>query len=214
MTPDTSNGYITRGERRTAQVPSSWTGPANGRSVANHFDRKGTAPAVQAQTEPERKPGLHVYGKSSAFTIKPGNSAKGVPVVYIEAAAMKPESGNFNWESKIIVILTPEEQLHVLAVALNYLPRATGKHLGPERHKWFEIEHQGQNLYLKVGQGKTVRAAPIGAADAFKLAALVSAQIRRSIPANADSDLHLLLRRVFAPLANAPPTTDIERTRV
>jgi len=200
-----------RGDRqngRTAQVPisSSAPSPAKGRTgVVHHFDRIA-GPAAQAQVQAtapnDGKQRVHIYGKACAFTIEAGQSTRGAPVVYIAAAA-KRDSRSFDWENKINVMLTPAEQLHVLAVALDYLPRTAGKHHGPERDKWFAIENQKTHLYLRVGQGKTVRAAPINAADTFWLGAIVYLQVQKAMRADSDSGLHVLLRQAFAPIANA-----------
>jgi len=212
-----------RGDRqdgRTAQVPLCFPAPspAKGRTgVVHHFDRIA-GPAARAQvlaTAPnDGKQRVHIYGKTCAFTIEAGQSAKGAPVVYIFAAA-KRDSRGFDWENKITVMLTPSEQLHMLAVALDYVPRTAGKHHGPERDKWFAIENQKTHLYLRVGQGKTVRAAPIDAADTFWLGAVMYLQVHKAMQADADSGLHVLLRQAFAPIANAAAAAakEIERPK-
>jgi len=179
---------------------------AKGRTwVVNHFDRTAspTVPVrVQADAPNDGKQRLHIYGKTCAFTIEAGQSPKGAPVVYIAAAA-KRDSRGFDWENKITVTLTPAEQLQVLAVALGYVPCAAGKHHGAERDKWFAIENQKAHLYLRIGQGTTVRSAPIDAADTFWLGAVVYLQVHNAVQAGADSGLPVLLRQAFAPIANA-----------
>jgi len=103
----------------------------------------------------------------------------------------------------------------VLAVALDYIPRTVGKHHGPERDTWFTVENQKTHLYLRVGQGKTVRAAPIDAADTFWLGAVMYLQVHKAMQADGDSGLHVLLRQAFTPMANAVAAAarEIERPK-
>lgn len=147
-----------------------------------------------------RTASLHIYGKQAALTIEAGQSPKDAPVVFVEAAAAKGETG-YDWDSKIRLMLTFSEMLHTLAVFLNHLPCTAGKNHGPDRDKWFEIEHQARHVFMKIGQGKIVRAVRIDSEDAFRFAALLSAQIRQNVPAGAQADIHLLLRHIVAPMA-------------
>ena len=90
----------------------------------------------------------------------------------------------------------------VLSVLTAALPQATVERATPEG-KWMQVLHQGASLFIKVGQGKSIRAVPVGPADAFRLATLLTAQLRLGTPANARSDVAELMRTVLAPMLNA-----------
>ena len=175
-------------------------------SMINCFNRQPDDPlpvvvgmSTRAATAPVGN-SLHVYGKQSALTIQSGKSPKAADVVFIEAAS-KTDAG-YDWANKLTLMLTRSEMLHVLAVILNYLPSTTGRHHGPQRDKWFEVERQTHQVYMKVGQGKTVRAIAVSTEDCFLFAALLLAQIRKSIPDGAHGDVVTLLRQII-PMANA-----------
>jgi hypothetical protein len=149
----------------------------------------GPSSAAQQVAPPTiERDSFHVYGGKAAIEFSPGTNVRGKAVVFIDAAvATGPRS--YDWATKIRTMLTPDEMLIALAVMLNDAPAAKFMNHGEAKDKWIEIIHQGATVFFKVGQAKSVRAIPIGPTEVFKLAALLTAQVRKNAPEGARMDV-------------------------
>jgi hypothetical protein len=157
---------------------------------------------VPTLATPERCHEFHIYGATAALTVTAGRNRNGDAVLFIDAApATSPRY--FDWTRKLRLMLTPNEIIVALAVAIGDLPSATFKHHGTAKDKWVELKHQASHLFIKIAQGQTVHAVPVGPADTFKLAALLTAQIQSNVPAAAQAGVIALVRTTVAKMLNA-----------
>ncbi len=159
----------------------------------------GAAPTLVPKAPENKAEGFHIYGGKAALTVEPGENRNGKPVVFIDAAPAIGER-QYDWEQKIRLMLTPAEVVTALAVTLGYLPSCEFKNHGEDSDKWFVIENQKKNLFIKIGQGKTLRAVPVAAFDAFRFGAILSAQARKQLPQLAAADVQTLVRLIVAPM--------------
>ena len=178
-----------------------WQLPDSRETMVYHGDRSHLLPTLAAI--PARED-FHIYGGAAALTVSPGKNKGGCAVVFIDAAeANQPRQ--YDWSNKITLMLTPEEMVVVLAVVTGGVRGASFNHHGKTKDKWMQIQHQGPNLFIKVGQANLVRAIPLGPADAFKLAALLTSQIKCNVPEGARADVAYLVRSTVAPMLITPP---------
>jgi len=192
---------------RPVLVPAPAQNAARAPTAIPHGQASGPVPVVRPPGAPpvpvpapeSKADGFHIYGGKAALTVEPGENRNGKPVVFIDAAPAIAER-KYDWEQKIRLMLTPSEVVNVLAVALGYIPSAEFKNHGEDSDKWFVVENQKKNLFIKVGQGKTLRAVPVSAFDAFRFAAVLTAQVRKQVPQQAAADIQTLVRLVAAPM--------------
>ncbi|WP_240224732.1 hypothetical protein [Rheinheimera hassiensis] len=136
--------------------------------------KQTTQPFVEPRIE-------HVgYGKNAAFQFSSGKSRSGLHTVFMESAKRlnpnDPNNRDYNWQKKILLQLTASELPIVIAVLMGQLPSCEFKNHGPQ-NKWFSIENQGKNFYMKMGASQMeMNVAPISLVDAlqFGTIALVS----------------------------------------
>jgi len=142
---------------------------------------------------------FHIYGGKAALTVSPGENRKRNAVVFIDAApATAPLT--YAWSDKITLMLTPDEILITLAVVMGQVGYAKFNNHGEAKDKWFEIEHQNKSIFIKIGQAQKMRAIPVSPPDAYKLAAVLTAQVRRNTPQGARADVANLVRTVVGPM--------------
>ena len=103
----------------------------------------------------------------------------------IRAAPIRPD-GKPDWERQVSMILTFDETLRALTVTLDHLPQAWGQGSARQTGRWFEVIHQGKTLCLGVAGGGAIHRVEITPGDAFRLSALLLAQVRKQIPAGVD----------------------------
>jgi len=177
-----------------------WRSHGARKTMVCHGDRSHQVPTL---TENRARDAFHIYGGTAALTVSPGRNKAAQAVVFIDAAeASQPRQ--YDWSNKITLMLTPEEMIIALAVVTGSAPSASFKHHGKGKDKSLQIEHQGQNVFFKVGQANLARAIPAGPADAFKFAALLTAQIKSNVPDGARQDVTQLIRSTVVPMLNAP----------
>jgi hypothetical protein len=182
-----------------------WRLPDSRETMVGHGERSHLVPTLA--TIPARED-FHIYGGTAALTVSPGKNKAGYAVVFIDAAeANQPRQ--YDWGSKITVMLTPEEMIVALAVVTGGVPSASFKHHGKTKDKWMQIQHQGSNVFIKVGQANVVRAIPLGPVDAFNFAALLTAQIKSNVPEGARADVTQLVQSTVVPMlaTPSPPAT-------
>jgi hypothetical protein len=172
--------------------------PRRARSgVVRHGEPSPHVPTVVRPSGVE----FHVYGKSAALKISAGASRSGEPVAFVSAAAASATRA-YDWATKTTLMLNLREIAIALSVLTAEQPWAKLERNAPDG-KWMQILHQGANLFIQVGQGKSIHAVPVGPADAFRLATLLTTQLRLGKPAYVCSDVVELVRMVLTPMLNA-----------
>lgn len=195
------------------------TAPSATKRVVDHPAAHGAEFGREAGRDDFEVPGAfakywseHVYGRF-AFAFDATTGPTGRPTVGIDAAERAPGAGRQApglWDDKIRLHLTAIELPEVIAVLLGWLPRCEFKHHGPAKDKGFELEHQGQNLFIKVFRPKTVRAVAIDPEGALRVAHLMLHQFCRArglMSADGICDFSAamnLIKTVYVPMRLAP----------
>jgi hypothetical protein len=129
-------------------------------------------------------------------------------VVFVDAAKAMGEPGQdaarkFDWGNKLRFMLTTAEIKRLAAVAVGKVRSIKFDNHGDDSNKWMSVEHQGPNLFIKVGQASTMYAVPADDDATFNLAALLISQIEKNSPAGAKHYIQGLLSGVTAAMLNA-----------
>lgn len=148
----------------------------------------------------------HVYGGKAALCWDVDETKNGDATIRLEAAKAIGER-KYDWGNKITIQLTRDELPCVAAVFLGILPRTEGKNhgVGDQQGKGFEIEHQGNKLFIKVfAPQKPPCAVPVSPEDAFTVAGLLVRQIRKGKPWLSGNDIMAMLRAIIGRMKTQP----------
>ena len=148
----------------------------------------------------------HVYGGKAALCWDVDQTKNGDHTIRLEATKAIGER-KYDWSSKITIQLTRDELPCVAAVFLGILPRTEGRNhgIGDQQGKGFEIEHQGNKLFIKVfAPNKPPCAVPVSPEDAFTVASLLVRQIRKGKPWLSGNDIMSMLRAIIGRMKNQP----------
>lgn len=141
----------------------------------------------------------HVYGGKAALCWDVDQTKNGDYTIRLEAAKAIGER-RYDWSNKITIQLTRDELPCVAAVFLGILPNTEGKNhgVGDQQGKGFEIQHQGNKLFVKVfAPQKPPCAVPVSPEDAFTVASLLVRQIRKGKPWLSGNDIMTMLRAII-----------------
>lgn len=141
----------------------------------------------------------HVYGGKAALCWDVDQTKNGDPTIRLEAARSVGER-KFDWASKITIQLTRDELPCVAAVFLGILGSTEGRNhgVGDQQGKGFEIQHQGNKLFVKVfAPNQSPCAVPVSPEDAFTVASLLVRQIRKGKPWLSGNDIMTMLRAII-----------------
>ena len=194
-----------------SNLPTIPQAPNSRQSMLWHGTPGSVVPTVARRDTREE---FHIYSATAALTVSAGRNRNGEAVIFIDAAAaIAPH--RYDWANKICMMLTPDEIPLALAVAAGNLRTTRFAHHGPQKDKWAELHHQGTSLFIKIAQGKRVYAVPVSPIDTFKLAALLTAQIRCNVPDAATTDVASLITMTLAKMQSArvPPHPTASQTR-
>lgn len=147
---------------------------------------------------------VKAYASTAALTAEPTfvqkgrDEGEGALFHTVSLDISQGSAPRYEWQSKLTVRLTAQELPVFLAVLLGWVPRAEGRHHGPQKDKGFEIEHQGNKVFFKITQARQgVRAIPLTGADLLALSGLVTHQLLKNMPwLTSDSLLALLKNTV------------------
>lgn len=161
------------GQGRPAAANES-RAPAEQASAAGEAPRvpQRTAPASAAATPqpPERKPGRHVYGGKGAMCFQVASDQKGNVALMVDAAqASGPRQ--YDWQRKIIIMLTENEMNRLYLVLRGLLTTFDAVGHGEAHDKNFSIANQETKFFVKMSQGQRLVAIPMTAGDAALLCA-------------------------------------------
>ena len=161
------------------------------------------APARRSQDNqsPQREyDDHHVYGGKGAVVFSAsmtrGSEKKAAqPTVFIEGAkALGPRKYDWKRGQKISIQLTMQELPAVAAVFLGIRPSAEYRHHGEKKDKWFSVEKQGENFFMKIGQEKRVVAVPITPSDAYYVTQIFLKQLAAPRGLSATDVMNILAR--------------------
>lgn len=153
--------------------------------------REGCAASAARVTRAlAHEPDVRVRGRAAALTFTPTIAPDRVTrVVNVDAALARPDR-TFDWKAKITLMLPPARLLELYAVLRGQASQFASRGHGAAHDKWIALERQHDattgtaRMYCTVGQrALSVRAVPIGLADAQLVAALIAMQLRRNMPA-------------------------------
>jgi hypothetical protein len=148
----------------------------------------------------------HVYGGKAALCWDVDKTKNGDDTIRLEAAKAIGER-KYDWSSKISIQLTRDELPCVAAVFLGILPETDGRNhgVGDQQGKGFEIQHQGNKLFVKVfAPQKPPCAVPVSPEDAFTVASLLVRQIRKGKPWLSGNDIMTMLRAIIGRMKAKP----------
>lgn len=171
-------------------------------STPNQGNSNRNAPSQQTQQgqgDDREFISHHVYGGKAALCWDVDKTKNGDYTLRLEAAKAVGER-QYDWSNKITIQLTRDELPCVAAVFLGILPKAEGKNhgVGDQQGKGFEIEHQGNKLFVKVfAPQKPPCAVPVSPEDAFTVASLLVRQIRKGKPWLSGNDIMTMLRAII-----------------
>lgn len=116
--------------------------------------------------------GIRVFGLKSAFKFEIIQNSKNIPVLSVDAALKSGKS--FDWEQKVTVQVTPDEQPALLCFLLGISKGFQIQYHGPARDKSLQIDNQVDrgSLFCKVWKKGVPIGIELSAVDAFKLGAL------------------------------------------
>jgi hypothetical protein len=178
------------------------TAPVRVAAPVAHFPGR----ANPSRDEPESardQPSFHVYGGKAALTIEAGQTPKSAEAtVFVDIAPARAQK-SYAWDRKIRWMFTPAELYAALAVVVGCLKQVRFANHGEDAKKWMEIEHQGANLFVKVGDGEAMHALPVYAPDAAKISAILLRQLRANTYGMSDAALLSLVRQQYAPMHEA-----------
>lgn len=201
-------------QQKTYNSPSANNHPASSSLVNNghgempqHFNSQmlsnGQLGENNKKSKPLGEPRIeHVgYGKNAAFQFSSGKSRSGLYTIFMESAKRltpnDPDNRDYNWQKKILLQLTASEMPIVIAVLMGLLPSCEFKNHGTE-NKWFSIENQGKNYYMKMGATSAVmNVAPISLVDALQFGAITLVSYIKNYP-GLTSDAALTTIRMMA----------------
>lgn len=176
---------------------SQSTGNSGGQPAPNAQSRN--ASPQQGQDGEREYMSHHVYGGKAALCWDVDQTRNGDSTIRLEAAKVIGER-KYDWSNKITIQLTRDELPCVAAVFLGILQRTEGRNhgVGDQQGKGFEIEHQGNKLFVKVfAPQRPPCAVPISPEDAFTVASLLVRQIRKGKPWLSGNDIMTMLRAII-----------------
>jgi hypothetical protein len=142
-----------------------------------------------------------IYGTNAALCVSEAKTrSTSEATVQIEGAgALGNGTRNFDWPNKIVVQLTPQECMLLLAVLRNRLPSAEFKAHGRQHDKVLGIENQGNRYFVKLLQkGRAAVAVSVQPVDAVRIIALLTRQIRTNMPTVDVPQLDMLIADMAA----------------
>lgn len=124
----------------------------------------------------------HVYGSKSAVTFECSKGKDGRSCLQIEAAVRTTKADRFDWERKIILQLSDDEVLQVLAVLRRWLNKVEIDNHGGMRDKRITLSAQPTGYLISVRQGNRARVVPIPTFEAFSIVSLALKALMENAP--------------------------------
>ena len=156
------------------------TGAPSGEGAAPQNEPGDDQGSGGGERQQEGRDQHKVYGQKAALTWEADTTRRGEPTVALDGAnATAPRQ--YDWNNKVRVQITPQELPAVAAVLLGVIPQVEFKNHGDNNNKGFSVERQNNGFFVRVYQGAgSLRAVPMGPADAFGVACLLLRQLQAS----------------------------------
>jgi hypothetical protein len=162
------------------------------------------APAQSPTAAADKKfIGHSVFGTKAALYFGYDKTRSDIHTLRIDAASSVGER-KFDWANKIGIQITAQELPVIAALFCGLIDRCEFKNHGAKKNKGFKIEAQpnrsgkGKQFFFNVSEaGKSLKAAPVGAEDAFFVRNLVLSQLAKNSP-ELDGTVLLTSLKVFA----------------
>lgn len=172
-----------------ARAPDSDDVPMRRSASSAHADG-------QAGDAPERLQ-VKAFGSKAALCAESDMTRRNVPTVRFELATAVGVR-QYDWKNKLVIQLTQDEIIEAAAVLFGFVPEVEFRNHGDDA-KWLHIKHQGNSVCIRAGskQPNSIRLVPIGVGRTTALAALLAAQLDKTLfGAGANGTLLALVGRV------------------
>lgn len=167
-TPDAGQGRPAAANE--SQAPAERASAAVESPRAAQRAPQRTAAASDTPQPPERKLGRHVYGGKGAMCFQVATDQKRNVALMVDAAqATGPRQ--YDWQRKIIIMLTENEMNRLYLVLRGLLTTFDAVGHGEAHDKNFSIANQETKFFIKMSQGQRLVAIPMTAGDAALLCA-------------------------------------------
>lgn len=163
-----------------AAMYKSHLDPAARQYLANLGFEKVRKPAAPAPYY-----SFHVYGNKGALCFSEAQTrANNRATINVEGAvALLGSTKQYDWRSKTIVQLTPEEMFMVLALLNGKLPQVQFAGHGPQHDKMIEFHQQQTSFYVRLVQrGRPPISVPMLIQDSLNLTSLLYKQLKLNHP--------------------------------
>jgi hypothetical protein len=147
--------------------------------------RTQVEPASRGELAPARAmpASFHVYAKSYALTIQEDYSDNQKMHTLRLEIAKSTGPRAYDWKGKVAVQLSRKELPLLLGVMTGKLAKLDASGHGEGNTKYFSVEDQGANWYLKMGIKDGLNGAlPLLAEDCYRLIPMILAAMRRNDP--------------------------------
>ncbi len=150
---------------------------------------------------------VKVFGNTHALTFEATDTRAtdkktSIPTLNIEGA--KKAGSSFDWKNKMIFQFTPAELPELAKVLLGYASKVEFGQHGAENDKFFSIEKQAKNFFIRVGMSGRLHPVPMPLAQGFDLQCLVLKRIQEAKPYLQVTDIITMLKATSPDMAPAP----------
>jgi hypothetical protein len=179
---DEDMGWLTRWcapllrqrDDQSARAPA-----ANDQDEPGSSEPRAVPPSRESRRGQSFEPSHHVYGAKAALCLEcvrveptpGGKGTDGYSTIQLEMAPALRRN-TYDWDRKIIFRLTQREVALFAAVLLGWCKKLELKGHGPANDKILEIADQGANLFIKLRQGRTAHALPLGGDEIFPVTSM------------------------------------------
>lgn len=179
-------------------VPQQFTKAPNRSAPANEDDLSGI-PQVKAQYERSH----HVYSGSGGMTVElrtfPPDGAdartEGAWTIQIEMAKAAGKN-KFDWEHKVVFMLTKRELPLFAASLMGWLPVVEFANHGPSNDKKLVIKDQQAHLFFEMKQGKKTIQMRVGGEEMFTVTSMVIKALNMNAPHLDSQSILQMIRRI------------------
>lgn len=146
---------------------------------------KAGNPVTERQGDAAKKQygeSIHVYAGKAALCFAECDTRQGdKATLMIEVAQASGE--NYNWQDKIMLMLTPAELPLVLGFFVGYLEKLELKGHGRQKEKAMTLTNQGNQFFITmIMRGQAPRAVPVPAKDGYPVLTMLLRQMLKNDP--------------------------------
>lgn len=172
-------------------------------------------PSENMEPKREKRIKLVAYGGRAAFQFEQSQTKDGVSTVGIESAPkLNPNDHNdkrYKWDEKTTFQITFEELPILVAVLLGFTKSIRFDNHGSD-NKFFEIENQGKNFFMKLGGAKGLKVAPVSVIEGYHFGMLALNEYTKNFP-DISTDTALIGIRLMLKQLNENGLLKLPQTR-